>query len=157
MKKRYKVSLALLTLLTASLIYVGPYVKMNFAESARYTEKDKREYEFYTPELLKHMPRVVKDYEFGFFNVAGPGLLIYELKFRGATDTSQIDEYLAKHGYKKSSICDIQGECWKGPDPKISVSVGVIRGLKMLIISVVVEPSYNHETMENRGVNPESN
>ncbi|MFC0139134.1 hypothetical protein ACFFJN_02810 [Erwinia mallotivora] len=122
------------------LIYLWPYVQMDFAESARYSEKDSKKYEFYTPALLKNMPRVTKDYGFGFPNIAGPGLLIYELQFHGTADTSQIDAYLVKYGYKKSATCDIQGDCWTGADPKVTVSVGIINDPETLIVSMAKEP-----------------
>jgi len=140
MRFSHKVMLIVSGLLVAGLISVWPYVQMDFAESARYTEKDTRQYEFYTPKLLKNMPRVTKNYGFSFSNVAGPGLLIYELQFQGTTDTSQIDRYLEQHGYKKSSTCDIQGDCWTGPEPKVSLSVGIIKDPGTLIISMVKEP-----------------
>lgn len=145
MRIRYKITLIVLVLLTAGIVYAWPYVQMNFAESARYTENNRREYEFYTPELLKKMPRVTGDYEFGFSNVSGPGTLVYDLQFKGTSDANKINSYLEEHGYKKSSTCDIQGDCWKGEDPKVSVSVGIIKDPSTLIVSLVVDPSYEHE------------
>ncbi|WP_338049344.1 hypothetical protein [Rosenbergiella gaditana] len=52
MKKCITVSIVLV-LTGVALAFGWPYLKMGFASSAYYTERDKAEYEYYTPELLK--------------------------------------------------------------------------------------------------------
>ena len=154
MKTRYKLFLIASTLLAAGLIGIWPYATMNFAESARYTEKDKRAYAFYTPEILKNLPRITNDYTFRYTNIAGPGERIYELQFQGSTDKSQIEAYLEKQGYKKSALCDIQATCWTSAAPEVSLSVATFKDPATLIVSVVVKPSVESETTENKAFNP---
>lgn len=139
MKTSTKVSLAAIAVVFAGLAYVWPYVKMDFAESASYTEQDKREYEFFTPDILKKIPRISDDYRFGYSNVSGQALLIYDIRFSGTTDASKINTYLQENGYKRLDVCDIEGESWQGNDPKVSVSVGVVPDPKAIIVSVVDE------------------
>lgn len=53
MKKSLKIMLTVLVICVIGLFYVLQYLSMEFSDGADYTEKDKREYNFYTPELLK--------------------------------------------------------------------------------------------------------
>ncbi|HGI0856836.1 TPA: hypothetical protein ACJPZJ_001601 [Yersinia enterocolitica] len=140
MKTPTKALLAIFAVVAVGLVYAWPYVKMDFAESASYTDRDKREYEFFTPELLKKIPRVSESYQFGYSNVSGPDLLIHDVKFLGTTDASRINTYLEENGYKRLGICDIEGECWQGDDPKISVSVGIVSKPETVIVSVIDNP-----------------
>lgn len=140
MKTSNKVLLATFAIVFIGLVYAWPYVKMDFAESASYTEQDKRQYEFFTPDLLKKIPRVSESYQFGYSNVSGPDLLIHDVKFLGTTDASRINTYLEENGYKRLGICDIEGECWQGDDPKISVSVGIVSKPETVIVSVIDKP-----------------
>lgn len=140
MKTPTKALLAIFAVVAVGLVYAWPYVKMDFAESASYTDRDKREYEFFTPELLKKIPRVSESYQFGYSNVSGPDLLIHDVKFLGTTDASRINTYLEENGYKRLGICDIEGECWQGDDPKISVSVGIVSKPETVIVSVIDKP-----------------
>ncbi|WP_312777781.1 hypothetical protein [Pseudescherichia sp.] len=140
MKTSTKILLTALIAIVVGLVYVWPYVKMDFAESANYTEQDKRQYEFFTPDLLKKLPRVSETYQFGYSNVSGPDLLIYDVKFYGTSDISRIDTYLAENGYTRLGVCDIEGECWQGKEPKITVSVGVVPKPETIIVSVVEKP-----------------
>lgn len=71
MKKYITVSVVLV-LTGVALAFGWPYLKMGFASSAYYTERDKAEYEYYTPELLKKMPRTSDDITFEFGKVSGP-------------------------------------------------------------------------------------
>ncbi len=126
MKKSLKVMLVVLVVCITGLFYGLQYFKMEFTDSADYTEKDKREYDFYTPKLLKNMPRVSNTYSFHYSNVSGPNpALIYKASFSGTTDTSKIDTYLEKNGYKKSGGCNTSGTCWIDKDPNITVSVEI--------------------------------
>ncbi len=69
---------------------------MEFASSAHYTEQEKREYEFYTPELLKNMPR-------------------FTLTFYKVTETKAIRGYLTSSGYELQKSCDVEADCWRNP------------------------------------------
>lgn len=60
-----------------TLMCVWPRLAMEFADSAHYTEKDKREYEYYTPDLLRKMPRISDDYEFSYSRISGPDAVVY--------------------------------------------------------------------------------
>jgi len=60
-----------------TLVVAWPYIKMEFASSAHYTEQDIREYEYFTPDLLKNMPRLTTDYRFEYGNVTGPEAHIF--------------------------------------------------------------------------------
>lgn len=140
MKTSNKVLLATFAIVFIGLVYAWPYVKMDFAESASYTEQDKRQYEFFTPDLLKKIPRVSENYQFGYSNIAGPDLLIYDVKFSGTTDASRIDIYLEENGYKRLGVCDIEGECWQGDNPKIAVSVGIVSKPETVIVSMIEKP-----------------
>lgn len=126
MKKSVKIMLAVLVVCVISLLYGLQYLRMEFSDGADYTEQDKREYNFYTPELLKNMPRVSNAYRFHYSNVSGPNpALIYQAIFSGTTDPTQIDSYLEKNGYKKIGTCNRNEDCWIGKDSNITVSVGV--------------------------------
>ena len=72
MRKSFKVLGSVSIVAAAALTYAWPYIVMEFAGSAHYTEQDKREYEFYTPVLLKKMPRISSRYDFDFANITGP-------------------------------------------------------------------------------------
>ncbi|BFO10846.1 hypothetical protein GGER_33560 [Serratia rubidaea] len=58
MKKSSKIVGIVAVLIVAGLLYSWPLIQMEFAGSAHYTEQDKREYAFYTPDILKKMPRI---------------------------------------------------------------------------------------------------
>lgn len=137
MRNISKISLAIIVVIAVSMVYAWPYIKMDFAESASYTEQDKREYEFFTPDVLKKIPRVSDSYQFGYSNVSGPGLFIYDVRFSGTTDASKINTYLQENGYKQLSTCDIEGVCWQGNDPNVSISVGIVQKPEAIIVSVV--------------------
>ncbi|MDY1037147.1 hypothetical protein [Lelliottia sp. CFBP8978] len=137
MKTSASVTLAILAVITVGAVYLWPYVKMDFTESASYTEQDKREYEFFTPDILKNMPRVSDHYQFGYSNVSGPDLLIYEVTFSGTTHTSRINHYLQKNGFRRLGSCDIDGECWQGDEPGMSVSVSINAKSEIIIVSVM--------------------
>ncbi|WP_342755503.1 hypothetical protein AAGQ96_10685 [Pantoea sp. MBD-2R] len=138
MKTSLKIMLVMLVVCIIGLFYGLQYFMMEFADGADYTEQDKREYDFYTPELLKNMPRVSNTYSFHYSNVSGPNpALIYRADFSGTTDTSRINTYLAQNGFKKGGVCNISGDCWTGKDPNITVSVGVEENLSAIRIAMV--------------------
>ncbi|MEN3753799.1 hypothetical protein ABC733_17605 [Mangrovibacter sp. SLW1] len=84
--------------------YTIPYIKMEFVGSAHYTEQDQREYKFYTPDILKRMPRISDHYDFDFSNITGPANQVNAIKFYGTDDTSIINSYLASLDYKKQGV-----------------------------------------------------
>ncbi|MBS1204098.1 MAG: hypothetical protein H6R25_997 [Proteobacteria bacterium] len=53
MSRSLKLLTMVIVLIAAALIWSWPYITMEFAGSAHYTEQDSREYEFYTPDILK--------------------------------------------------------------------------------------------------------
>jgi hypothetical protein len=53
MRNSFRVLIATLAVIAAALVWLWPYVQMEFAGSAHYTEQDKREYDFYTPRYTK--------------------------------------------------------------------------------------------------------
>lgn len=95
------------------LAFAWPYVKMEFASSAHYTEQDTQEYEYFTPDLLKNMPRITNDYRFEYGNVTGPEAHVFTVHIFGTTDSSTIRDYLRAQGYEPQKVCDVEAECWR--------------------------------------------
>lgn len=117
-------------IISISVVVVGalaltvlPYIQMEYASSAHYTQLDKREYEFYTPELIKEMPRISDNYEFNYSNVSGPQAFVFSIQFNGTTDMSKIREYLESRGYEKQTQCQTEAECWRSHLSKDVVSL----------------------------------
>lgn len=138
MKRSLKIMLAILVVCVTGLFYGLQHLSMEFADGADYTEQDKQEYNFYTPELLKNMPRVSNVYSFHYSNVSGPNpALIYQAIFSGTTDPGKIDSYLEKNGYKKTGMCNKNGDCWIGKDPDITVSVGIDENLNAIRVEMI--------------------
>ncbi|MBW5406620.1 hypothetical protein ACISK3_06695 [Morganella morganii] len=124
MRNSLKISIIIAFIAIAIFIYVLPYVSMTFTGSAHYTERDKREYSFFTPEIFKKIPRITNDYDFSFANITGPSALVYAINFYGTDNTSLIDNYLKSIGYKKQPTCDIDAECWENvTSEQITVSL----------------------------------
>lgn len=121
-------------------VFVWPYIKMEFASSARYTEKDKLEYDYYTPELLKKMPRISDDYEFSHTNISGPQAFVFGLQFNETTDTKKIRDYLISAGYKSQKHCDIEAECWRSPQNKDVVSLYKSTQLNLVGVEIYSRP-----------------
>ncbi len=136
MRKLNKFIFVFGVVISAALIYAWPYIKMEFAGSAHYTEKDIREYDFYTPDILKKMPRITDKYDFDFANVTGPASHVYAVKFYGTEDISKIESYLESIGYKRHT-CDFESECWRDTDPSESVYVGTLKNENTVIVQVV--------------------
>lgn len=139
MHKKLKIISLAVVLVGGILIYAKPYIKMEFAGSVTYTEQDAREYHFYTPEILKNMPRISDRYEFDFANITGPAKHLHAVRFYDVTDTSKIDSYLVSIGYKKQKECDIDASCWQGSDPHETVYVGMLNGEKTVLVQVVTD------------------
>lgn len=137
MRKLLKVLSGVVIIIAAALTYAWPYIKMEFTGFANYTEQDKREYDFYTPDILRKMPRISERYDFDFANVTGPAKHVNAVKFYGTDDTSKINAYLISIGYKKQDECDLNASCWQGTDPQETIYVGVLTGEKTVIVQVV--------------------
>ncbi|HDF2340727.1 TPA: hypothetical protein PC598_000249 [Morganella morganii] len=142
MRNSIKVVIGMGVLICIGLVYFWPYVQMEFAESAHYTEQDKREYDFYTPEILKKMPRVSNDYSFDFANITGPATHVNAIKFSGVKDVSQIEKYLISSGYVKRA-CDFEQPCWRNLDPQESIYIDSTENNK-----VVVQVVYSFTTKQ---------
>lgn len=143
MKRFLKSTLAILMVCVIGLFYGLQYLKMEFADGADYSEMDKREYDFYTPELLKNMPRVSKTYNFHYSNLSGPNAaLIYQANFFGITDTRQIDIYLEKNGFKKGGTCNTSENCWISKDPNLTVSVEVEESPDTIRVKMIDKVGY---------------
>ncbi|MDK1702531.1 hypothetical protein OSR40_002130 [Serratia rubidaea] len=121
---RKSVTVALGVIVAAGIVLAAalPYLKMEFADSAHYTEQDTREYEYYTPELLKNMPKISNDYEFNYSNISGPQALVFGIQFNGTTDTGKIRDYLVSEGYQPQQQCQTEAECWRSAQSKDVVS-----------------------------------
>ncbi|QTF10783.1 hypothetical protein HC231_11800 [Brenneria izadpanahii] len=136
MRKSLKILSGIIIIVVIALACIWPYVKMEFAGSAHYTERDKREYDFYTPDILKKMPRISTRYSFDFANIAGPAAHVYAVKFYGTKKTNKIEDYLTSIGYKQDK-CDFESVCWRSSDPQESVYVDTLNGEKTIIVQVV--------------------
>ncbi|MFX2609524.1 hypothetical protein [Enterobacter mori] len=110
-------------IIAAFIFFVWPYLKMELASSAYYNQNDKREYDYYTPELLKNMPRTSSSYAFEYGYVSGPEAYVFTVRFHGATDTGKINNYLESSGYKHQTQCDVKAECWRAPRSRDVVTV----------------------------------
>ncbi|MDX5630209.1 MULTISPECIES: hypothetical protein [unclassified Brenneria] len=119
-----------------ALTVVWPYIQMEFASSAHYTQMDKREYEYYTPDLLKEMPRISDNYEFSYSNISGPQAFVYGIQFNGTTDTSKIREYLRAEGYEQQKQCQTEAECWRSPRSKDVVSFYSLSKLDLVSVEI---------------------
>ncbi|THB82259.1 hypothetical protein E1N66_21915 [Pantoea allii] len=144
MKKSLKIMLAVLVVCVIGLFYALQYLSMEFSDGADYTEKDKREYNFYTPELLKNMPRVSNAYSFHYSNVSGPNpALTYQVIFFGTTDPFKINAWLEKNGFKKTEMCNKNRYCWVGQDPNMTVSVGFEENPAAILVQMVDKAGQN--------------
>lgn len=110
--KTFRILTIVLVAIGAMFAFAWPYIKMEFAGSAYYTQQDSREYAFYTPELLKNMPRIAEHYSFEYGNISGPQAFVYGVKFEGTTETGRIRDYLLAAGYQPQTRCDVEAECW---------------------------------------------
>ena len=126
MRGSLKIALSVLAIFFVVLYCGLQYFKMEFADSSDYTETDRLEYYFYTPKLLKSMPRISNNYSFHYSNVSGPNpTLIYQVNFVGTADISKIEKYLEKNGYKKDEQCSFSQECWVRSEPNITVTIEI--------------------------------
>lgn len=139
MRKRSLTFIIISLILAACIIYALPYVKMEFASSALYTESDKREYNYYTPELLKKIPKISQKYYFRYSNISGPQAFVYSITFEEATDTSPIRDYLLAQGYELQETCNVEAECWKAAYSNDIVTVGKITDPNIVLVEICVD------------------
>lgn len=118
-----------------------PYIKMYFADSAHYTEQDEREYAFYTPDILKNMPRITARYDFNFSNVTGPEAKVWTMNFYGTEDISKVHTYLTSMGYEQQDRCDVEAECWRAAGTKDVVTVATFDADNSVMVQVYSSPS----------------
>ncbi|MDX5626953.1 MULTISPECIES: hypothetical protein [unclassified Brenneria] len=137
MRKSVKVLSGVIIVVAVALTYSWPYITMEFAGSAHYTEQDKREYEFYTPDILKKMPRISTHYDFDFANITGPASHVYAVRYYDTNDSSKVDAYLNFMGYKKQDNCHIEAVCWQRADPQEIVTVSTLENPKAILVSVI--------------------
>ncbi|WP_435946843.1 hypothetical protein [Dryocola sp. BD586] len=140
MNTSVKVFCTAAVIIGAALAYAWPWIKMEFAGSAHYTEQDKREYEFYTPDLLKNMPRITARYDFAYANITGPASHVFTIRFYDTDDISRVSAYLTSAGYKLRENCFIEAECWSINDnayPPEVVTVAKLKSNKNVEVSVV--------------------
>ncbi|MBA5203607.1 hypothetical protein ABRQ00_07875 [Pectobacterium aroidearum] len=119
---------------------IWPYVKMNFASSAHYSEQDEREYAFYTPDILKNMPRITARYDFNFSNVTGPEAKVWTVNFYGTDDIGKVHGYLISAGYEKQERCDVEAECWRVAGTNEVVTVATFDTDKSVMVQVYSSP-----------------
>ncbi|SCC04389.1 hypothetical protein [Kosakonia oryziphila] len=136
MRKFITVFSVVLLLVGVALTLSWPYLTMGFASSANYTERDTREYNYYTPELLKKMPRISDNYEFSYSNISGPQAFVYGIQFNGTTDTSKIRNYLISEGYEQQKQCQTEAECWRSPRSQDVVSFYSLSKLDLVSVEI---------------------
>ncbi|MBN7766472.1 MULTISPECIES: hypothetical protein [Pectobacterium] len=140
MSKPLKIFAVIGIIVVAAVITIWPYINMNFASSAHYTEQDEREYAFYTPDILKNMPRITARYDFNFSNVTGPEAKVWTVNFYGTEDTSKVHTYLTSMGYKKQDRCDVEAECWRAAGTYDVVTVATFDTDKSVMVQVYSSP-----------------
>lgn len=136
MEKRFKIMTGFIIMIALVCAYFWPTLRMEVANSAHYTEQDKREYNFYTPDILKTMPRISARYTFDFANIAGPAKHVYAMKFYDTAVTDELEKYLSERGYKETK-CDFDSVCWSNNDPQEAIYIDKLKGENNVIVQVV--------------------
>ncbi|WP_342755423.1 hypothetical protein AAGQ96_10020 [Pantoea sp. MBD-2R] len=136
MKTVTKIGSGLFAIVGLFAVIAWPYAKMEFASSAAYTQMDKNEYEYYTPDLLKNMPRISDSYTFHYTNISGPHAFVYEIRFKGTTQTKNVRDYLLSTGFKPQTECDVEAECWLSAHSKGEVTVSTFPSPPVVIIQM---------------------
>lgn len=99
------------------------YFELELASSAYYSQNDKREYEYYTPELFKMMPRISSTYSFQYISNHDARKRLYGIRFDGTSETEKLKSWLQLAGYKPQATCDTSAECWRKEDSDNVVSL----------------------------------
>jgi hypothetical protein len=139
-RKFITVTFAVLALTGIGLALGWPYLKMGFTSSAHYTEKDKLEYEYYTPELLKKMPRISDNYEFSYSNISGPQAYVFSVHFQGASNGIEIQNYLKNEGYELQGTCDVEAECWRSYKSNDVISIAKFSSPNEIFVDLYRSP-----------------
>ena len=116
--------------------YAWPYLQMEFASSAYYSQNDKREYEYYTPDLLKKMPRISQSYTFQYISNHDSKPTLHEISFDGTTDKVKIESFLRSEGYVKQVECDTEAECWRSTAPNKVVSLYSVTSPDHVVVQI---------------------
>lgn len=140
MRKFITFSAAVLMLSGVTLTFAWPYFKMGFASSAHYTEQDKREYQYYTPELLKKMPRISDNYEFSYSNISGPQAYVFSIHFQGSSDSIKIQNYLKVEGYELQKTCNVEAECWRSYKNNDVISIAKLSSPNEVFVDLYRSP-----------------
>lgn len=136
MRKAIVALIGVVVIAGIAMVVGWPYVRMEFASSAYYTEQDKQAYEYYTPELLKKIPILSNNYEFEFGRITGTEANVFTVKFYGTVETRSIRNYLQSEGYKLQTSCEVEAECWKSRATNDEVTVGNIHSQKGVFVQI---------------------
>lgn len=136
MSKRITARMGVVFIVGVVLAALWIVCKLFFAGSAYYTERDWIEYEFYTPELLKEMPRLSARYVFDYSNVTGPDAHVFTVHFYGVTDSSLVRNYLKSKGYEAQVSCDVKAECWKLRDDNDVITIAKIQSPEEVFVQI---------------------
>ncbi|MEW5289709.1 MULTISPECIES: hypothetical protein [Erwinia] len=140
MRKAIIVLIGVIVISGVVLLVGWPYVKMEFVNSAHYTEQDIREYEYYTPEILKKIPRVSNNYSFDFSKGPGNDESVFTVHFYEAKDSSIITGYLRSEGYERQKTCDVEAECWRSHKNNDVISVAYFTSPKEIFVQIYRSP-----------------
>ena len=138
--KKFIIVSVVLGLVGVALAFGWPYIKMGFASSAYYTERDKPEYEYYTPELLKKMPRISNNYEFSYSNISGPQAYVFSVNFHGSSDSIEIQNYLKTKGYKLQKTCHVEAVCWQSYKNNDVISIATFPSSNEVFVDLYRSP-----------------
>lgn len=137
MKRLLKMTTLPLLLIIGLCAWYWPAIEMRFASSAHYTEQEHDKYVYYTPEVLKSIPRISPDYRFTFANISGPAAHVYTITFLGTDETKIIDGYLKLKGYQEEESCMVKGACWRQLNSQETIVVAKLESQKAVQITVV--------------------
>lgn len=94
-------------------IYGTPYLKMGLAYSAHYSEGEGREYDYFTPALLRSIPRITGRYDFDFSHTTGPENQVHAINFYEIQETVKLERFLSAQGYIRLDHCENGNNCWQ--------------------------------------------
>lgn len=137
MNRPFKIAALLLLLIVGLFAWYWPAIEMRVASSAHYTEQEHDKYVYYTPEVLKTIPRISPDYSFTFSNISGPASHVYTMTFFGTDETNVLNGYLKLKGYKEEESCMVKGVCWRHLNAQETIVVAKLESQKAVQITVV--------------------
>lgn len=136
MRSKVKVALFIVVVIVGLFVCIWPTVEMELAGSAHYTEQDKKEYEYYTPDILKQIPRISGTYFFDFYKIDEQGARVYSVTFYNTQDTNKINARLTSLGYARQDNCSVEGDCWIASDPTERVTVSAVPEINAVIVKM---------------------